>query len=146
MRWPVLNTAAIMSAAPRTLRRLRALTGLPLRGPMPASDVDLSRVDLFRLAAEVISVYAANLRLVRLLAREYRFRPMFFWQPVITTKRFRTPDEQRWENDYTTDPSRRRTLYEAIIAERRSRPELAGALDTFDLSALFDEHREPVYI
>jgi lysophospholipase L1-like esterase len=141
-----LITAAIMSAAPRTLRRLRALTGLPLRGPMPAGDVDLSRVDLFRLAAEVISVYAANLRLVRLLAREYRFRPIFFWQPVITTKRFKTPDEQRWENDYTTDPARRRTLYEAIIAERRSRPELAEALDTFDLSALFDEHREPVYI
>ena len=73
--------------------------------------MDLSRVDLFRLAAEVISVYAANLRLVRLLAREYRFRPIFFWQPVITTKRFRTPDEQRWENDYTTDPARRRTLW-----------------------------------
>src|SRR5262245_24081598 len=141
-----LITAAIMAAAPRTLRRLRTLTGLPLRGPMPAGDADLSRVDLLGLAEEVISVYAANLRLVRLLAREYRFYPIFFWQPVITTKRFKTPDEQRWENDYTADPARRRALYEAIIAERRSRPELVEAPDAFDLSAVFDDQLEPVYI
>ena len=99
-----LITAAILTAAPRTFRRLRRFTGLPLRGPMPVADADLSRVDLFRLAEEVISVYAANLRMVRLLAREYGFRPLFFWQPVITTKRFKTPDEQRWEKDYTREP------------------------------------------
>jgi lysophospholipase L1-like esterase len=141
-----LITAAIMAAAPRTLRRLRGLTGLPLRGPMPAGDADLSRIDILKLAQEVVSVYAANLRLVRLLAREYGFRPMFFWQPVITTKRYKTPDEQRWEKDYTRDPTRRRELYNAIVAERRSRPDLADALDTFDLSALFDDRMEPVYI
>ena len=141
-----LITAAIIAAAPRTFRRLRQLTGLPLRGPMPAGDADLSRIDLPRLAHEVISVYAANLSLVRLLARHYGFQPIFFWQPVITTKKCKTRDEQRWENDYTKDPARRRALYEAIIAERRSRPELADAPDTVDLSALFDDWLEPVYI
>ena len=30
-----LMAAALISAAPRTLRRLRRLTGLPLRGPLP---------------------------------------------------------------------------------------------------------------
>ncbi len=141
-----LITAAIMAAAPRTLRRLRGLTSLPLRGPMPEGDADLSRVDIPRLAQEVISVYAANLRLVRALARDYEFRAIFFWQPVITTKRHKTQDEQRWENDYTRGPAWRRALYEAIIAERRSRPELADAPDTVDLSALFDDQPEPVYI
>jgi lysophospholipase L1-like esterase len=141
-----LIVAALMAAAPRSLRRLRRLTGLPLRGPLPASEADLSRVDIPRLAAEAVAVYATNLRLVRLLGREYGFQPIFYWQPVITTKRRKTHDEQRWENDYTTDPDGRRRLYEAIIAERRNHPDLVDAPDAIDLSALFDDWAEPVYI
>jgi lysophospholipase L1-like esterase len=144
-RWDLI-VAALMAAAPRTLRRLRRWTGLPLRGPFPALETKLSCVDLNRLASDVIGVYTSNLRLVRLLAGEYGFQPMFFWQPVITTKERKTGDEQRWDNDYTSDPVRRRLLYQAIIAERRRRPELSNAPDTIDLSALFDDWAEPVYI
>ena len=118
-----LLIAALMTAAPRSMRRLRQWTGLPLRGPLPAAEADLSRIDIPRLAGEVVAVYAANLRLIRLLAHEYGFEPVFFWQPVITTKRRKTPDEQRWENDYTIDPARRRQLYE------RSSPSGAASLN-----------------
>jgi hypothetical protein len=117
-----------------------------LRGPFPVLEADLSHVDLDQLARDVVAVYAANLRLVRLLAREYGFQPIFFWQPVITTKKRKTGDEQRWENDYTSDPARRRLLYETIIAERRLCPELVNAPDAIDLSSLFDEWAAPVYI
>jgi lysophospholipase L1-like esterase len=141
-----LIVAALVAAVPRTLRRLRQWTGLPLRGPFPVLEADLSRVDLDQLARDVVAVYAANLRLVRLLAREYGFQPIFFWQPVITTKKRKTGDEQRWENDYTSDPVRRRLLYETIIAERRLCPELVNAPDAIDLSSLFDEWAAPVYI
>ena len=65
-----LVVAALMAAAPRTLRRLRSLTGLALRCPLPAGNADLSQVDIPRLAREVVAVYAFNLRVVRLLARE----------------------------------------------------------------------------
>ena len=41
---------------------------------------------------------------------------------------------------------RRRLLYEAIIDERRRHPELVEASDTVDLSGLFDDWTEPVYI
>lgn len=141
-----LAAAAVMAAAPRTLRRLRRLTGLRLAGPMPAAEADLSRIDIGRLAAAVIAAYAANLRLLRLLAREYGFRPLFFWQPVITTKRILTPDEQRWDKDYTRDPAARRCLYAEILAERRRSPEIVAAADAIDLSALFDDWSAPVYI
>jgi len=141
-----LIVAALVAAVPRTLRRLRQWTGLRLRGPFPVLEADLSHVDLDQLARDVVAVYAANLRLVRLLAREYGFQPIFFWQPVITTKKRKTGDEQRWENDYTSDPARRRLLYETIIAERRLCPELVNAPDAIDLSALFDEWAAPVYI
>ncbi len=141
-----LMTAALMTAAPRTLRRLRQLTGLSLRGPMPAAEADLSPVDVAGLAAQVIADYAANLRLVRLLAREYRFRPIFFWQPVLTTKRNLTLDEQRWDKDYTRDPEARRRLYAAMVAARRACRDVVEAADTVDLSALFDDWTDPVYI
>lgn len=141
-----LIIAALFAIAPRTLRRLRQWTGLPLRGPFPVLEADLSRVDLDQLASDVIAVYTANLRLVRVLSREYGFRPIFFWQPVITTKKHKSHDEQRWESDYTGDPLRRRLLYERIITERRRSPELVEASDAIDLSGLFDDCVEPVYI
>ena len=141
-----LIAAALIGSAPRSLRRLRRLTGLPLRGPLPTEQADLSHVDPVNLAREVIAAYLANVRLVRLLAGDYGFRPIFFWQPVITTKKFKTQDERRWIDDYTNDPERRRLLYEAIIAEWRRRPELIESSDIIDLSALFDDWTEPVYI
>jgi lysophospholipase L1-like esterase len=141
-----LIAAALIGAAPRTLRRLRQLTGLLLRGPLPSEQTDLSQIDLAELAGEVITAYLGNVRLARVLAREYEFQPLFFWQPVITTKKFKTPDEQRWLDDYTDAPEHRRLLYEAILSQRRCRPELVDAADAFDLSALFDDWADPVYI
>jgi lysophospholipase L1-like esterase len=141
-----LITAALMSAVPRTLRRLRKLTGLSLRGPLPAAGADLSRVDVAGLSRKVVAAYAANLRLVRLLARGYGFQPLFFWQPVITTKKFKTNDEWRWVDDYTRDPGHRLLLYDAIVGERRCDSELFNDADAVDLSALFDDWKEPVYI
>lgn len=141
-----LFAAALMAAAPRTLRRLRQLTGLPLRGPAPAPPADLSQIDLAPLARRVVAAYRENLRLIRMLAGEYGFMPIFFWQPVITTKKLKTIDEQRWESDYTHDPAARIRLYQAIIDERRHCRELIEASDAVDLSALFDDWQLPVYI
>ena len=141
-----LIAAALLSAAPRTFRRLRRLTGLSLRGPLPMEEADLSQVDLAELAREVIAAYLANVRLIRLLADGYGFRSIFFWQPVITTKKFKTQDERRWVDDYTNNPERRRLLYEAMIGERRRHPGLVESSDIIDLSALFDDWTEPVYI
>jgi lysophospholipase L1-like esterase len=141
-----LAIAALCALMPRTIRRLRRLTGLDLRGPMAAPEVDLRQLDLSRLARAVLAVYMANLRVVRLLASEFGFRPIFFWQPVIATKRVKTADEARWEGDYTKDPAARRALYAAIVAARRGSAELAGAADAVDLSALFDDRADPVYI
>jgi lysophospholipase L1-like esterase len=141
-----LLTAALLTAIPRTLRRLRRLTGAPLRGPLPEPEADLSTVDFERLAGEVIDLYLANQRTVRLLAREHGFRPIFFWQPVITSKRIKSADEHRFEADHTRDVTARRALYAASIAEYRRRFEAAACGDTVDLSALFDEVAMPVYI
>lgn len=141
-----LIAAALITLLPRTMRRLRALTGWPLLGPLPRPRTDLAALDLEALAAEVVAVYAANLRLVRLLAEAYRFRPLFFWQPVITTKQAKTADEAFFETEFTADLTARRRLYAAIIRARQQHPELVATPDAVDLSRLFDEWAEPVYI
>ena len=141
-----LVLAALAAAMPRSLRRLRQLTGLSLRGPMPPPEADLAQLDVAGLARQVIDAYAANVRLARLLAGEHGLRTLFFWQPVITTKTVKSPDEQRFEQDYTKDVAGRRRLFGAVIAERRGRPELAAAEDVLDLSAIFDARADPVYI
>jgi lysophospholipase L1-like esterase len=141
-----LCRAALVALMPRSLRRLRRLTGLALRGPLPIEATDLSQIDMADLARQVIDVYAANLRLARLLAREHGFRTLFVWQPVLATKTAKSPDEERFEADYTTDVAGRRRLYRAVLAERRRRPELAAAEDALDLSAIFDALADPVYI
>ncbi|MBV8889881.1 MAG: SGNH/GDSL hydrolase family protein [Alphaproteobacteria bacterium] len=141
-----LIAAALMAAMPRTLRRLRQLTGLPLRGPQPDPEPAIAAGEMAGLARAVVAAYAGNLRLVRRLAAEYGFRPLFFWQPVITTKKNKSPDEQRWEADYTRDLDARRHLYGTILAERRRFAELQQAADAIDLSRLFDDRSDPVYI
>jgi hypothetical protein len=141
-----LLLAALMALVPRTLRRLRRLTGMALRHPASVPPADLSRIDLEALAHDVIAVYCANLRVLRALAYAYGFTPLFFWQPVITTKDHKTADEERSSRDHIRDPDSRARLWNAIIAERRCCPELTEAADTIDLSALFDACSEPVYI
>jgi lysophospholipase L1-like esterase len=141
-----LMTAALLAAMPRTVRRLRQLTGLALRGPLPLPEAALAELDIADLAHAVVGAYAANLRLIRLLAAEYGLRALFFWQPVIATKLSKTADEQHWEADYTSDVVARRRLYTAIVEERRHRAELAAAPDAIDLSRLFDDRADPVYI
>jgi len=145
-RHGALVAAALISALPRTVRRLRRLTGAELRGPFPHPAVDLLQIDPAALARDVVALYVANLRLIRSLAAEYRFRPLFFWQPVITTKRVKSADEQRWEADYTHQPELRRTLYAAIVAARKADSGLGAATDAFDFSGLFDAVAEPIYI
>jgi lysophospholipase L1-like esterase len=141
-----LMLAALMAAVPRTLRRLRRLTGLALQGPVAMPTVDLSQVDIEALARDVMAVYQANLQLVRVLASAYGFSPLFFWQPAIVTKAVKTPDEERWAREHTRDPESRARLHGAIIAERRRSRELAEAGDALDMSALFDDWTDPVYI
>jgi lysophospholipase L1-like esterase len=145
-RWDALIAAAGMALLPRTLRYLRRLTGSPLRGPFPALETDLSQRDLAALASAVVANYFANLQQIRLLAAGYGFRVVFFWQPVITTKLTKSRDEQRFAADYTHQLDERRRLYNAVIDQRRVHPGLEAAADVVDLSALFDEVAEPVYI
>jgi lysophospholipase L1-like esterase len=142
-----LIQAALLQSIPRTIRRLRKLTGLALAGPIPPQGVILARDDTIpELARRVVAAYCGNLRLVRLLGQSYGFRTLFFWQPVITTKRVKSVDETFFEAEFTDAIALRRRLYAETMAAYRADPELRDAPDVIDLSQLFDDRPEPVYV
>ncbi|HXQ66776.1 MAG TPA: SGNH/GDSL hydrolase family protein [Alphaproteobacteria bacterium] len=142
-----LVRAAFAGVMPRTLRRLREWTGLDLRGPLPRSrHVLLSEEQLAPLARAVIEIYAANVRMIRALARAYGFHALFFWQPVLSSKKLKSENELKWERTAARDIAKRRQLVAASHDAFRRHPDLKGAPDVVDLSSLFDDEAKPVYL
>ena len=142
-----LVRAAFAGVMPRTLRRLREWTGLDLRGPLPRSrHVLLSEEQLAPLARAVIEIYAANVRMIRVLACAYGFHALFFWQPVLASKKVKSENELRWEKTAARDIAKRRQLVAASHDAFRRHPDLKGASDVVNLSSLFDDEAKPVYL
>lgn len=142
-----LIVGGLLALVPRSVRRLRKLTGLRLRGPSPHhAPVCLSTEEELSLAARVIDTYAANVETARLLAAKHGFQVLFFWQPTLVTKKTRSPHEQRYLSDGTGDLALRERLFAAIGEAWRNHPALAGQPDCIDISAIFDHIEAPVYI
>lgn len=142
-----LIVGGLLALAPRTLRRLRKLTGLRVRGPHPhPQPVRLSGDQEQALARGVIATYAANVETVRLLAARHGFQALFFWQPTLVTKRVKSPHEQRYLSDGTGDLALRERLFAAIGQAWREHPALAGQPDCIDISGIFDHIEAPIYI
>jgi hypothetical protein len=92
-----------------------------------------------RLAREVVGRFQTNSEIVKVLGREFEFLPLFYWQPVIFTKTSMVPFEREEAARYAwTEPMFRDVLWEA-----RASP---SDLDFHDLSGIFDDSRELVFI
>jgi lysophospholipase L1-like esterase len=94
------------------------------------------------LAEAVARHYVSRVRAARALAREYGFRAIFVWQPVVHTKPFRTAYEERWRERFAALAP----LYEAVRLRVAADPAIAGGGDWTDLSALFAGDAAPYYI
>ena len=139
--------AALASLLPRSFRRIREWRGLEWSKPL-ADTVHrpLAEAVISRLARDVVSVYAANVRMARALAREYGFQAVFVWEPSLATKKVVSEHERQAESDRVIDIAVRRKFFSAVISEYHRHPALAGAPDVVDLSALFDDRDDLIYI
>lgn len=142
-----LLRAALAAALPRSFRRIRELTGVE----WPKTLADTARVPLAEaaipgLARDVVAAYAANVRMARALALEYGFQAVFVWEPVLATKKVKSAHERWAESDRVVDLAVRQKFFSAVASEYRHHPALAGAPDTVDLSALFDDREKSLYI
>lgn len=122
-----------------TWRLAQAISGRLWRGPGPALDLPpLAPNPLGReaLADAVLDTYRANRRLVGVLAREYGFGALFYWQPVLFTREALDPFERGQREKWSAfEP-----LF--LATYRRARERVDEECPAFhDLSRVLD--REP---
>ncbi len=97
--------------------------------------------DLEALATSIVARYAENLRIVELLAKEYEFEALYYWQPVVFTKNVLTGHEQRYRNTHALE-----ALYEATYRARRESDVLASLTTAIDISDAFRESTENYFL
>jgi hypothetical protein len=95
-----------------------------------------------QFADDVVRRYAANLSIVGSLSRSFRFRPLFFWQPVVFTKTVLVPAEREEALRYAWTERLFRSVRQRIgdSAELKANPAFR------DLSAVFDDAKNLVFI
>jgi len=95
------------------------------------------------LPAEVVSVYETNVRIAKQLAQEWGFDLLFYWQPVIFTKRSLSEHEQRAQGFIFTA---HRDLHLATNDAIRASAMLRDTTEFNDISDILDDAEQPLYI
>lgn len=117
---------------------VRWMTFIDPPRPFPAPP-DPSRAD--QLAREVVERYAANVRFVEEIGQVVGFQPIFYWQPTVQSKKYRSPyEESLLERDKAVDFFNQ--VHRYLIADET----LAHNKNFHDLTNLFAEEREPCYM
>jgi lysophospholipase L1-like esterase len=143
--------AKFESPGPSKLNCLRLLYSSQLISALrethgPEDDVTISDEDLAARAQATLQNYEANLKLVRILAREYGFETYFFWQPVLAYgNKPLVPFEQKLKEARSQELNGRvyrglRAVYQE--AEKRSTVSRSFVF----LGHAFDDVKEPIYV
>ncbi|MGH7601422.1 MAG: hypothetical protein ACREA2_22345 [Blastocatellia bacterium] len=99
------------------------------------------------LARAVIEIYINNVKLVQALSKSYGFKCLFYWQPVIYQKRQLTDYEGRaieLKHNYAGMKEFYAETY--AVMQTRAEESLERDLALRDISSIFDQVREPIYI
>ena len=94
------------------------------------------------LAAQVAARYAANVKIVETLAQGYRFRPLFFWQPVVFTK----PKLTSFEREEVAKYAWAESAFRAVYGQIRERAELRADPVFHNISDIFADQESLVFI
>jgi lysophospholipase L1-like esterase len=126
------------SASYRLARALRR------RLPGGVEDRSTSRPaeDLERLADDVVRRYAANLTLADSLGRGFGFRSLFYWQPVLFTKRVLVP----FEREEVARFAWLEGMFRIVLRRVRASAELKANPAFHDLGAAYDDAHDLVFI
>ncbi len=125
-----LWTAALSGAA-RESKVVRWVLGPMAKAP--AAKID----DVPLMASRVVDAYAANVRAVQGMARQFGFRSLFFWQPTVFTKARRSPDE--------ATAAGTRADFAPMYAATRDQLEARSLAGVLDLSEVFGDAEQAVF-
>ncbi len=119
----------------------RLVTGLWHRVRPAASTRPQARPLGDEVARQTVHVYESNLTFIELLGRGYGFEPLFYWQPTLFSKQYRSPREQAIV-ERAAVPEK---LFDDIYQRVQRSEALNGNPHFHDISDLFDDSEEPYY-
>lgn len=98
------------------------------------------------LAQSVVDTYVNNVKLVKALSESYGFKCLFYWQPVVYQKQHLT-DYERYAIQLEYNFPGMKEFYEDTYSCMHKRAEsLEKDVAFHDISSIFNEVREPLYI
>lgn len=126
----------------RTLRRML----FPTPGKDPSNDYSIREADMPALVQSLVDVYAANVRIVNGLAREYGFAAYFFLQPVpMLAAKHNTPLEAAVLKERADIRGWEGALFRQSYAAFARQPYLRSLANYHDISGLFDGMTAELY-
>jgi len=147
-----LQTLAVQSAI-RQLSTMRFLHGVLQKSglrpdnfqPVPL-EYEKAVADKGALAHAVAETYLNNIKLVQTLSRSYGFTSLFYWQPVIYTKQHLTEYERQSLDLDVHYPGMKEFYLDTYAALRKSSAELDKSGAFHDISSIFSEVHEPIFV
>lgn len=94
-----------------------------------------------KLAQDVVNVYFSNINLINQLGNAEQFHPLFYWQPLLFSKRVKLPTEKAWpEKTAGAD------FYSKIIDRIDHSSSLNATKHFHNLSHVLDHSTEHLYM
>jgi hypothetical protein len=111
--------------------------------PQPAADIPSARLDTDAAAVAIVQNYVQNMEFVELLAKQYKFRPVFAWYPnmAVGHKELTPYEQQVLASEYRQFPGLG-VLYAAAYkrAQELNRPDLLY------LGDMLDDQKDSLYV
>jgi lysophospholipase L1-like esterase len=98
------------------------------------------------LAHAVVETYLSNIKLVQALSQSYGFTPLFYWQPVVYAKQYLTEYERQSLELDVHYPGMKEFYQDTYAALRQSSAGLNKNLAFHDISSIFSDIREPIFV
>jgi len=147
-----LQTLAAQSAI-RQLSTVRFLHGVLEKSGLRRDNVQPIHLeyekaisDKSSLAHAVVETYLNNIKLVQTLSQSYGFASLFYWQPVIYTKRHLTEYERQSLELDVNYPGLKEFYLDTYDILRRRSAGLNNNIAFNDISSIFSDIREPIFV
>jgi lysophospholipase L1-like esterase len=137
----------IRAMIPRLMRRIGSIPGQKTHQLQDVTQLPGVKKDDIELLSRKIAVsYISNIKFAHLIAAENGISSLFFVQPMLFSKKTRSPHEEKYILDGAVKPSLRIEYFSAAYAAIRHALKEYGNASAIDISELFDDVNKPIYI
>lgn len=112
------------------------------------SQFDTSTPPASALSRSIVEVFAANARIVEALAADYKFRPIYVWQPALLSSRKPLTPREGWllRLGDAPDNAKIRDVHRAVPATIAAAMTPVAGSRFIDATALFDDDPQEVFL